>query len=97
MGLLTDDMDIRNTELSMEFGGNGDYYLILKETKGGEVVKLDTRIAMSGGNATPEVKSAISNLYKALNGETSCEWMPDKTTSATRCKKCGKDRWAHDL
>jgi hypothetical protein len=24
-------------------------------------------------------------------------WMPDKTTSATRCKNCGKDRWQHPL
>jgi hypothetical protein len=97
MGLLTDDMDIRDTELSMDFGGNGDYYLSLKETKRGKVIRLDIRIALSGGNATPDVISAIANLYKALNAKTSCEWMPDKTTSATRCIKCGKDRWAHEL
>ena len=24
-------------------------------------------------------------------------WMPDKTTSATRCVNCGKDRWQHQL
>lgn len=69
--LLTDDMDIRDTELSIDFGGNGDYYLCLKETKRGKVVKLDTRIAMSGGNATTEVKLAIAKLYEALQGQTS--------------------------
>lgn len=67
--LLTDDMDIRDTKLSMLVGGNGDYYLSLKETKRGKIIKLDTRIAMSGGNATTEVKTAIANLYKALQGE----------------------------
>lgn len=67
--LLTDDMNIRDTTLSMDVGGNGDYYLILKETKRGKKVRLDTRIAMSGGNATTEVKKAIANLYKALQGE----------------------------
>jgi hypothetical protein len=64
--LLTDDMDIRDTELSMDVGGNGDYYLILTETKRGEIVKLNTRISMSGGNANTEIRSAIANLYRAL-------------------------------
>jgi hypothetical protein len=64
--LLTDDMDIRNTILEMYHGGNGDYYICLKETKRGEVIKLVTRIAMSGGNATPEVQQAVANLYKVL-------------------------------
>lgn len=67
--LLTDDQDVRDTELSMYIGGNGDYYIELKETKRGEVVKLDTRIAMSGGNATPEIRYAVSNLFKALMGQ----------------------------
>jgi hypothetical protein len=67
--LLTDDMDIRDTELSMYHGNNGDYYICLKETKRGEIVKLDTRIAMSGGNATPEIRQAVSSLFKALLGQ----------------------------
>jgi hypothetical protein len=67
--LLTDDMDIRDTELSMYYGNNGDYYICLKETKRGEIVKLDTRIAMSGGNATPEIRQSVSNLFKALMGQ----------------------------
>lgn len=64
--LLTDDMDIRDTELSMYYGNNGDYYICLKETKRGEIIKLDTRISMSGGNATPEIRGAVSALFKAL-------------------------------
>jgi hypothetical protein len=69
--LLTDDMDIRDTELSMYHGNNGDYYICLKETKRGEIVKLDTRIAMSGGNATSEIRQAVSSLFKALLGQNS--------------------------
>ena len=68
--LLTDDMDIRDTKLRMRIGGNGDYYIELKENKRGEVIRLDTRIAMSGGNATTEVRLAVANLFKALRGET---------------------------
>ena len=64
--LLTDDEDIRDTVLSMDVGGNGDYYLTLIETKRGKIIRLDTRIATSGGNASTEVLRAISNLYKAL-------------------------------
>jgi hypothetical protein len=40
--LLTDDMDIRDTKLSMIVGGNGDYYLSLKETRRtGKIIKLE--------------------------------------------------------
>ena len=67
MPLLTDDMDIRDTTLDMWVGGNGDYYLELKETKGGEVIKIDTRISMSGGNATTRTKLAIAKLYASLH------------------------------
>lgn len=70
-GLLTDDMDIRDTKLSMDIGGNGDYYLKLTETKSGKKVSLDFRMAMSGGNASPEVKHAFVELYKALDSSNS--------------------------
>jgi len=33
----------------------------------------------------PEISDACNN------------WVPDKSTSATRCKNCGKDRWQHPL
>lgn len=94
--LLTDDQDIRDTELSMYVGGNGDYYIELKETKRGEVVKLDTRIAMSGGNATPEIRHAVSNLFKALLGQKvetgeNNALLPDvSNTEGKVCVDCGK-------
>lgn len=67
MELITDDMDIRDTTLDVQYGGNGDYYVILKETVNGDVIKLETRIAMSGGVASTRVKLAIAELYRALN------------------------------
>lgn len=67
MKLLTDDMDIRDTTLEVEYCRNGDYYLSLRETINGEIIKLTTRIAMSGGVASTRVKLAISELYMALN------------------------------
>ena len=67
MPLLTDDMDIRDTTLDIWVGGNGDYYLELKETKRGVVIKLDTRISMSGGNATNRTRLAIAELYASLH------------------------------
>lgn len=67
MPLLTDDMDIRDTTLDMWVGGNGDYYLELKETKRGQVIKLDTRISMSGGNASHRTRLAIAELYASLH------------------------------
>jgi uncharacterized protein YfaS (alpha-2-macroglobulin family) len=69
MKLLTDDMDIRDTELDVYVGGNGDYYIELTETKRGEIVRISTRISMSGGNASTETKLAVANLYRALNKE----------------------------
>lgn len=95
--LLTDDMDIRDTILSMDVGGNGDYYLSLKETKNGKVVKLDTRIATSGGNATPEILKAVATLYKALLGQKAATGegksnIPDVIKSV--CDSCGCE---HDL
>ena len=87
-------MDIRDTTLSMYVGGNGDYYLTLKETKRGNKIRLDTRIAMSGGNATREVKKAIAELYKALQGqEDSSELLANEILPLvikSVCHYCGK-------
>ena len=65
-GLLTDDCDMRDTLLDMYVGGNGDYYIELKETRSSEVTRLSTRIAMSGGIANSKTKSAVAALYRAL-------------------------------
>lgn len=88
--LLTDDMDIRDTKLSMRIGGNGDYYIELKETKRGEVIRLDTRIAMSGGNAATEVRLAVANLFKALRGETLNKERVLPISGVGKCVLCSK-------
>lgn len=31
MAILTDDCDIRNVYFQMQHGGNGDFYIVLKE------------------------------------------------------------------
>lgn len=64
MSLKTDDEDIRDVRLFMEVGGNGDYYINLMDMD--KKVRLDCRIAMSGGNAPHEVKMAVAGLYRAL-------------------------------
>jgi hypothetical protein len=67
MPLLTDDMDIRDTTLDVWVGGNGDYYLSLRETRKGQVIRIDTRISTNGGNATAQTKLAIAELYASLH------------------------------
>lgn len=68
MVLLTDDCDFDDTILDMFVGGNGDYYLSLKQTNhDGKIIKIDFRVAMSGGNASTRTKLAIAELYRSLN------------------------------
>ena len=76
MALQTDDCDIRDIRMFLEFGGNGDCYINLFEkgrkvlTNKGELEKHDIRmairIAMSGGNAPTEVKLAVAALFRAM-------------------------------
>jgi hypothetical protein len=69
MAIKTDDEDIRNVDFWMEHGGNGDYYINLMEfdkTTLGVSRRIDFRVAMSGGNATHEIKMAIAALWRAL-------------------------------
>jgi hypothetical protein len=69
MALPTDDIDIRNVRLYMEAGGNGDYYLNLVEQKEGQPpVRINMRISMSGGFAPTEVKLAVAELFRAMDG-----------------------------
>lgn len=80
MAIETDDCDIRDTKFWMEHGGNGDYYICLMGTQRvlqvgrtasfePHVERLDVRFAMSGGNTNryPRVRSAIVELYRALD------------------------------
>lgn len=68
MVLLTDDCDFDDTILDIFVGGNVDYYLSLKQTNlEGKIIKIDFRVAMSGGNASTRTKLAIAELYRSLN------------------------------
>ena len=67
MALLTDDQDINDNSLTTFYGGNGDYYVqIWYKDENGLICNKYVRIAMSGGNATPEIRLAISKLHKAM-------------------------------
>lgn len=67
MALLTDDCDIRKTNMLMYTGGNGDYYLALLELEP-TFKRLDIRFAMSGGNTYhhDRVRRAVIELYRAM-------------------------------
>lgn len=63
------DNDYLETGISMKtiFGGNGDYYIQIwcKDENG--LNKFEgIRIAISGGQATPEIKNAIAKLHWAM-------------------------------
>jgi hypothetical protein len=68
MAILTDDQDIRMVYLQTLHGGNGDYYIVLKQfdKEGKYMGTMDYRCAMSGGNAPTEVKLAVATLYRAM-------------------------------
>ena len=67
MVLLTGDCDINENSLITMHVGNGDYYIIVfyKDEKGLRQ-RAGVRIPMSGGQATPEVKNAVSALHWAM-------------------------------
>jgi hypothetical protein len=67
VALLTDDCDITDCHFWMEWGGNGDPYIILMETEP-KFKKMAFRFAMSGGNTCrlPRVLAAVIELYRAM-------------------------------
>lgn len=67
MAILTDDCDITDCNFWMEWGGNGDPYIILMESEP-KFLKISCRFAMSGGNTHkhPRVRRAIIELYIAM-------------------------------
>lgn len=72
MAILTDDCDLNDTTMYMLHGGNGDYYLCLKQTEtenGKDFQNLGIRFAMSGGciSKYPKVAKAIWELYRAMD------------------------------
>lgn len=62
MALLTDDCDLNQNQLLVEFGGNGDWYV----TVCSPVSRLSVRISMSGGIAPTDVKLAVAKLGQAM-------------------------------
>jgi len=70
MALRTDDCDIRDVRFYMDHGGNGDFYINLieydRELMQSKYVSM--RVSMSGGFAPHEVRMAVSNLYRAMQG-----------------------------
>jgi hypothetical protein len=66
MTLLTDDMDLNNNQLLITLGGNGDYYITVISEENNLKQYNSVRIAMSGGNASTNVKNAVAKLYIAL-------------------------------
>lgn len=66
MALRSDDSDIRPAWLQVELGGNGDYYLKVTEEIQGLRIATSCRISTSGGNAPLEVRTAIAELFRAL-------------------------------
>lgn len=67
MSLETDNCDVDNTSLRTMYGGNGDYYIEVWDKVDGLNVCKSVRIAMSGGNATPEIRLAVAKLHKAMD------------------------------
>jgi NTP pyrophosphatase (non-canonical NTP hydrolase) len=61
--LLTDDCDFNQNRLEVFTGGNGDYYVAVVV----DDISHAVRIAMSGGNATTQIKLAVANLHRAMN------------------------------
>lgn len=66
MALLTDDCDLNETYMRTMLGGNGDYYIELRDKKDGLFESKCIRISTSGGNAPINVKIAVANLYRAM-------------------------------
>lgn len=62
--MVTDDCDVNDVLLDISIGGNGDYYLTLKES---DSKVISFRFSMSGGNSiNSEARKAIVALYKSL-------------------------------
>ena len=69
MAIKSDDSDIRETWLTTEAGGNGDYYVnIFRKEKDGNIRSDSVRISTSGGytNKHKDVILAVANLYREM-------------------------------
>lgn len=74
MPIYGDDPDIRDVQMYMDAGNNGDYYLSLIEfgEEDNESKAVHFRLALSGGHTNsryPEVVKAFIALYRAMEKE----------------------------
>jgi len=67
MALLSDNSDFQTAYFRIETGNDGDFYpQIIFENRDGLMETASIRIAMSGGNATTDVKIAMAKLWAAM-------------------------------
>jgi hypothetical protein len=71
--IYSDDSDIRPATCEVLLGGNGDYYIVVKEEREGIVTANSCRVATSGGKTNLRTKIAVANLYRALENLNSEE------------------------
>jgi hypothetical protein len=69
--IISDDSDQRPATCEMLLGGNGDYYIVVKEEREGIITANSCRVSTSGGNSNLKVKIAVANLYRAVENGTS--------------------------
>lgn len=67
MAIQNDDWDIRKSWLYTEFGGNGDYYIVIcDENKEKQITKHNIRVTTSGSRYNPEIMMAVAALHRTL-------------------------------
>lgn len=93
--IISDDLDQRPATCELLLGGNGDYYIVVKEDREGIITANSCRVSTSGGQSSTRIKIAVANLYRAINDET--EDLPvcrhdwgEMRHGVARCIKCGK-------
>jgi hypothetical protein len=67
MALKSDDSDIIKSWLTVQLGGNGDYYVTVIQERDDIKESATVRISTSGGNAPSDVKCAVADLFRAMN------------------------------
>lgn len=63
----SDDADVRPATCEILLGGNGDFYIVVKEERDGIITANSCRVATSGSKTPLKVRIAVSELYRALN------------------------------
>lgn len=88
MALKSDDSDIRKSWLTLQLGGNGDYYVNIISEKNGLKEVSRVRVSTSGGNAPTDVRRAVADLYREMDQAGLNEYpddTPEKETTKVKC------------